>query len=190
MFMKKSLLAIAVTVAVLSAAAEATNYIFSTDGNIAATAPRRLPAEGRDFTTGELVSNLEEADTETKVKCGWWRVEMPSVELGVLQYSVITGYQFNASAGTATAFVEIKDGAPVKKYTQYKIIGLLMRMNKWSQVKQYLVDNDLFDLFMGAQFLSNADENFVRAKKMMSQVLQTEESVIDELLESCVDTDD
>ena len=54
-------------------------------------------------------------------------------------------------------------------------------------MKQYLVDNDLFDLFMGAQYLTNADENFLRAKKMMGQLLGVEEAVIDELLETCVD---
>ena len=172
-----------------AATAGVTNYVFSTDGKLAATAPRALPDSGRDFTTGAAVANLHGADAATLMKCGWWQVEMPVVELGMLQYAVITGYVFNASSGIATALVEVKDGAPVKKYTQYKIIGLLMRMGKWAQVKQYLVDNDLFDLFMGAQFLSNADENFVNAKKMMSQLLQLDESVIDELLEACVDTD-
>ena len=169
--------------------ATATNYVFTADGKFSASSPRNLPSVGRDFTTGLVVSNLSARSSSELVNCGWYRVEMPEVQLGMLQYSVITGYVFDATSGTATALVAVKDGAPVKRYTQYKIIGLLMKMGKWQQVKQYLVDNNLFDLFMGAQFLSNADENFMSAKKMMAQVLQIEEAVIDELLETCIDTD-
>lgn len=163
-----------------------TNYVFTADGVNAATAPRQLPQIGKDFTTGAVVSNLSSLAEADLAKCGWYRVVMPPVELGPLQYMEITGYTFFPT-GTAAASVVIKDGAPLKKYTQYKIIGLLMKMGKWQQVKQYLVDNDLFDLFMGAQYLTNADENFLRAKKMMGQLLGVEEAVIDELLETCVD---
>lgn len=177
----------AVVVAIAATVGGATtNYVFSADGVNAATAPRQLPLVGKDFTTGVVVSNLSALAETDLAKCGWYRVVIPPVELGPLQYMEITGYSF-FTTGIAAASVVIKDGAPLKKYTQYKIIGLLMKMGKWQQVKKYLVDNDLFDLFMGAQYLTNADENFIRAKKVMGQLLGVEEAVIDELLETCVD---
>ena len=168
---------------------DATNYVFSADGVFASGNPRQLPLVGRDFTTGLAVSNLQEKTAQELVNCGWYRVVANKPELGMLQYLVTTGYVFSAESGTATALYQIKDGAPVKKYTQYKIIGLLMKLGKWQQVKQYLIEHELYDLFMGAQFLSNADENFINAKKVMGQLLQIDEAVIDELLETCVDTD-
>ena len=186
---KRLFISIAAFCIALACVSSQTNYVFTADGKLAASTPRQLPENGRDFSNGSIVSNLTAQSSEVLVRCGWYRVEMPQVELGILQYVATTGYVFNASAGVATALVVVKDEAPVKKYTKYKIIGLLMKLGKWQQVKQYLVDNDMYDLFMGAQFLSNADENFMTAKKAMGQLLQIDEAVIDELLESCVDTD-
>lgn len=163
------------------------NYVFSADGKHAATAPRSLPANGRDFSTGTIVSNLASQSTAMLVKCGWYKVVMPGYELGMLQYSVISGYTFDRSLGTATAIVEIRDGAPVKKYTQYKVIGALTKMGKWSDVKKFLVDNNLYDMFMAAQYLSTDDPNFFAAKKQMAKLLGVADRELDEILEVCID---
>ena len=185
----KKIFALAMTVCAFLTAESATSYVFTMDGKTAALSASSLPSQGRNFTTGETVTNLQSKTGADLASCGWYAVQMPHVELGTLQYVSITGYVFTASNGVAHAQVVVKDGAPVKKYTQYKIIGLLMKMGKWAQVKEYLIANDLYDLFMGAQFLSNADANFVGAKKQLSQLLGIEEMVIDELLETCVDTE-
>ena len=188
--MKKSIitaLAVALAASTASFAAADTNYVFTADGVFAATSPRKLPSVGRDFSNGSVVSNLYEQTASTLARCGWYRVEMPEVTLGALQYSVITGYTFSVSNDTAYAHVEVRDGAPLKKYTQYKIIGALMQLGKWNDVKQYLVVHDLYDLFMGAQYITNADPNFLAAKKLVAQLLQVDEGDLDAMLDRCID---
>ena len=162
-------------------------YVFTADGVYAATSPRQLPQVGRDFDNGGIVSNLTEQTPAVLANCGWYRVEMPEVTLGALQYSVITGYTFSVSNDTAYAHVEVRDGAPLKKYTQYKIIGALMQLGKWNDVKQYLVAHDLYDLFMGAQYITNADPNFLAAKKLVAQLLQVDEGALDAMLDRGID---
>jgi hypothetical protein len=162
-------------------------YVFSADGKHAATAPRSLPANGRDFSTGNIVSNLAAQSVAILVKCGWYKVVVPSYELGMLQYPVTLGYTFDPGQGTATANVEIRDGAPVKKYTQYKVIGVLSQIGKWNDVKKFLVDNNLFDMFMAAQYLSTDDPNFFAAKKQMAKLLGVADRELDEILEVCID---
>lgn len=170
-----------------SRVAEADEYVFSADGKNAAIAPRSLPANGRDFETGNVVSNLSAQSVETLVKCGWYKVIVPDYELGMLQYSVTVGYTFDSEKGTATAKVEIRDGAPVKKYTQYKVIGVLLQMGKWNDVKQFLTDNNLYDMFMAAQYLSTDDPNFFAAKKQMARLLGITDKELDVILENCID---
>ena len=162
-------------------------YVFSADRKNASVNPRRLPTTGRNFETGEVVSPLEGQALETLAKCGWYKVVLPNVEVGVLQYPVVTGYEFDATNGTATAIVEIRDGAPVKKYTQYKIIGALMQMGKWKEVKAFLVEKDLYDLFMGAQYLTNDDLNFLLAMKSMAALLGLNYWELEKVLEQCRD---
>ena len=166
---------------------ETTNYVFSADGKLASTSPRSLPQVGRDYTTGAAITNLAQQPPEVLIKCGWYRVEKESIELGPLQYEEITGYVFNSTLGTAKAIVEVKNGAPLKKYTQYKIIGLLMSQGKWEEVKSYLEANKLYDLFMGAQYLTNADPYFFQAKKVIAKLIKIDSATLEVLLDQCID---
>lgn len=184
---KLIILAVASVSIALAVDAAATNYVFTADGRHAATSPRALPDNGRDFTTGAVVSNLQAQSPATLVGCGWYRVVMPAIELGMLQYPVVEGYTFDTTNGTATAKVTIKDGAPVKRYTQYRVIGLLMQMGKWETVKAYLVQAGLYDLFMGAQYLATDDPVFFGALKEMAKLLGLTQCELNQLLEKCLD---
>ena len=185
--MKKIAILMIVALGMVCTRAVADEYVFSVDGKYAATAPRKLPSNGRNFETGNVVSNLSAQTVETLVKCGWYKVIVPSYELGMLQYPVTVGYTFNATNGTATAKIEIRDGAPVKKYTQYKVIGVLLQMGKWNDVKQFLTDNNLYDMFMAAQYLATDDPNFFAAKKQMARLLGITDKELDVILENCID---
>lgn len=185
--MKKVAILMILAFGMVCTRAIADEYVFSVDGKYAAITPRTLPANGRDFETGNVVSNLSAQSVETLVKCGWYKVIVPDYELGMLQYPVTVGYTFDAEKGTATAKVEIRDGAPVKKYTQYKVIGVLLQMGKWNDVKQFLVDNNLYDMFMAAQYLATDDPNFFAAKKQMARLLGITDKELDVILENCID---
>jgi hypothetical protein len=185
--MNKMVISMMAALGLVGSGVGADRYVFSADGKNAAIAPRTLPANGRDFETGRVVSNLSTQSVETLVKCGWYRVVVPKVELEMLQYQVVMGYDFDQTNGTATARVTVKDGAPVKRYTQYKIIGALMKLGKWDTVKAFLVEQNMYDLFMGAQYIATDDPNFFAAKKHMAQLLGVTDCELDEVLEGCID---
>ena len=183
--MKKTIASI---IAILTVGVYAADkYVFSADGKSAATSPRTLPDVGRDFSSGAAVSNLQSQTASVLAGCGWYRVIVPEVELGMLQYVVTNGYKFDSTNGTATAMIEVRDGAPVKKYTQYRVIGVLLQMGKWNDVKQFLTDNNLYDMFMAAQYLSTDDPNFFAAKKQMARLLGITDQELDALLANCID---
>jgi hypothetical protein len=75
----------------------------------------------------------------------------------------------------------------VKKYTQYKVIGVLTKMGKWNDVKKFLETNNLFDMFMAAQYLATDDPNFFAAKKQMAKLLGISDAELDVVLEACID---
>ena len=183
--MKNTILTIILLVSVSIFATD--KYVFSADGKNAATTPCSLPDIGRDFATGTVVSNLKSQTAYVRAGCGWYRIIVPEVELGMLQYPVTTGYTFDAMSGTATAKVEVRDGAPVKKYTQYRVIGLLMQIGKWDEVKSFLVEKNLYDLFISAQYLATDDPIFFGALKEMAKLLSLSMSELDALLEKCLD---
>ena len=185
--MKKIAILMIVALGMVCIRVIADEYVFSVDGKYAATAPRKLPSNGRNFETGNVVSNLSDQTVETLVKCGWYKVVVPSYEQGMLQYPVTVGYTFDATKGTATANIEIRDGAPVKKYTQYKVIGMLMQIGKWEEVKAFLVEKNLYDLFIGAQYLATDDPVFFGAVKEMTKLLGLSQQEMDALLEKCLD---
>lgn len=184
--MKKIIVLIIITLSVMSSFS-ADKYVFSADRKIAATVPRMLPDIGRDFATGTVISNLQVQTASVLAGCGWYRVIVPEVELEMRQYAVTTGYTFDVMTGTATAKVEIRDGAPIKKYTQYRIISLLMQIGKWDEVKAFLVEKKLYDLFIGAQYLATDDPIFFGALKEMAKLLGVSMSELDALLENCRD---
>lgn len=183
--MKKTIASIIAILAVGVYAAD--KYVFSADGKRAATSPRMLPDVGRDFSAGAVVSNLQEQTASVLAGCGWYRVIVPEVELGMLQYVVTNGYKFDSTNGTATAMIEVRDGAPVKKYTQYRVIGMLMQIGKWEEVKAFLVEKNLYDLFIGAQYLATDDPVFFGAVKEMAKLLGLSQQEMDALLEKCLD---
>jgi hypothetical protein len=183
----KMLFVVSVLIASTCIGIESPEYIFSCDKKVAVGNPRKLPNNGRDFQTGNVVSNLSSQSVSTLVKCGWYKVIVPPYELGMLQYGEIAGYTFDTNEGTATAIVNIRDGAPVKKYTQYKVIGVLTKMGKWNDVKKFLETNNLFDMFMAAQYLATDDPNFFAAKKQMAKLLGISDAELDVVLEACID---
>ena len=76
--MKKIAVLMIVALGMVCTRAVADEYVFSVDGKYTATAPRTLPSNGRNFETGNVVSNLSVQTAETLVKCGWYKVIVPS----------------------------------------------------------------------------------------------------------------
>lgn len=164
-----------------------TNYVFSLDGKVASVQPTALPQEGINIKTGYVVTNMTAISPTELSNYGWYRVISPSVSLDCRQYVVVTGYVFNVENSTATALKSICDNGPQKKYTQYRIIGLLMKLGLWDSAKQMLIESNAYDLFMGAQYLTNDDPNFFAAKKTLAQKMGLDDETVDAMLDLCID---
>lgn len=166
------------TSAILAAAL----FIFSPDAQTVGSNPRELPSQGRNLTTGETVIGLHAAPPETRAACGWYQRDAGTPPICYSnEYAVVSGYVFSRQSGTATAQYE-KHWHKIQpvKYSKMRIVAALQTLGYWAQVKQWIIDNDLYDLYLAAQDFASDNEHFA----IGLAILQAQLGLTDEQVET------
>jgi hypothetical protein len=60
---------------------------------------------------------------------------------------------------------------PPRTFSKLKIVAALTRAGVWTQVKQYIIDANLYDLYLAAQDFAEDNEYFVQGKTSLQTAL-------------------
>lgn len=73
-----------------------------------------------------------------------------------------------------------------RKFSKLKIVGILTQLGFWPQVKEYLIDNDLYDMYLAAQVFQDDNEYFNNGLLDLKDMLGISDNQLEEMLESCI----
>lgn len=162
-------------------------FIFSPDASTVGSSPRALPSQGRNLETGAVVVGLHALPAAARVACGWYELaEMPPPGIAVSnEYWKVTGYTFNRDSGFAYKSYE-KAWRKVKPatYSKMRVVIALKQLGVWPQVKQWIIDQDLYDEYLAAQDFAEDDPAFVQGRAALQAALGFTDAQVREILEN------
>lgn len=162
-------------------------FIFSPDASTVGSRPRALPSQGRNLETGAVVVGLHSLPAEARVACGWYELaELPPPDIAVSnEYWKVTGYTFNRESGLAYESYE-KAWRKVKPatYSKMRVVIALKELGVWPQVKQWIIDQDLYDEYLAAQDFAEDDPAFIQGRAALQAVLGLTDAQVQEILEN------
>ena len=71
---------------------------------------------------------------------------------------------------------------PPRTFSKYKLVAALTRAGVWANVKQYIIDADLYDLYLAAQEFSEDNEYFVQGKTALQTALGWTDAQVEAVL--------
>ena len=71
-------------------------------------------------------------------------------------------------------------------FSKMKFVAMMMQIDAWEQVKQWIVDNGMYDLYLAAQEFAEDNKQFDDAKKAVQQLLQLSDLEVEDILSNCV----
>ena len=77
------------------------------------------------------------------------------------------------------------DAAPSplpRTFSKLKIVAALMQANVWEQVKQYIIDAGLYDLYLAAQDFREDNEYFLQGKSVLMSQLGWDNAQVEAIL--------
>lgn len=94
-------------------------------------------------------------------------------------------------AGDSRAFTEseidIDDEVPrARTFSKLRIVAALTSAGVWAQVKQYIIDADLYDLYLAAQDFSEDNEYFTQGKTALQTALGWTDEQVEAVLAASV----
>jgi hypothetical protein len=73
---------------------------------------------------------------------------------------------------------------PPRTFSKLKIVAALTRAGVWAQVKQYIIDANLYDLYLAAQDFSEDNEYFVQGKNALQTAIGWTDADVETILEA------
>lgn len=162
-------------------------YIFSADGVTVGSAPRDLPSQGYDRITHQVVVGLGMRTDAEKAACGWWRiVETPPPGIVVSnEFWVASGYTFTNSVAYQGWAKRWRKVVP-RRFSKLKVVAALTQAGVWPQVKAWIEQNGLYDLYLAAQDFAEDNAYFKTGKAQLQSVLGWTDAQIEALLKECI----
>ena len=78
----------------------------------------------------------------------------------------------------------VEDPAPPPRiFSKLKIVAALTKAGVWANVKQYIIDADLYDLYLAAQEFSEDNEYFVHGKTALQTALGWTDEQVEAILQ-------
>lgn len=75
---------------------------------------------------------------------------------------------------------------PPRVFSKLKVVAALRQANVWDTVKQYIIDHDLYDLYLAAQEFAEDNEYFVSGKAALQQALSWTDAQVEAILAASV----
>ena len=148
------------------------------DGNLTLVlAPDQLVVDGKPIDNPTkhdyLLAGYKEVvnDPPTDVKAGYIAMQ--------------TGYDETDDQLIATYQI-VKIQSHARKFSKYKIITHTMKIGLWPQIKSFIEEQGLYDLFLAAQDFSEDDAFFKQGIKLIKQKFGLTHEYINQILDECV----
>lgn len=162
-------------------------FLFSPDGSTVGSKPRELPSQARNLETGNVVVGLHQLPAEARAACGWYELaELPPPGIAVSnEYWKVSGYTINRDSGFAYKSYE-KTWRKVKPatYSKMRVVVALKQLGVWPQVKQWIIDEDLYDEYLAAQDFAEDDPAFAQGRAALQAALGLTDAQVQEILEN------
>lgn len=161
-------------------------YVFSADGETAGSAPRELPSQGFNRATGEVVVGLQGRTDVEKAACGWWRVvETPKPGIVVSnEYWSAAGFLFTNFTAVAQWEKRWRKVSP-RRFSKLKVVSALTQAGVWPQVKAWIEQAGLYDLYLAAQDFGEDNAWFAQGRAALQAELGWTDAQVEALLEEC-----
>lgn len=75
---------------------------------------------------------------------------------------------------------------PPRVFSKLKVVAALRQANVWDTVKQYIIDHDLYDLYLAAQEFAEDNEYFVSGKAALQTALGWTDEQVEAVLQEAV----
>lgn len=163
------------------------SYVFSADGVTVGSAPRDLPSQGFDRATGRVVVGLGMRTDAEKAACGWWRV-VPTPQPGIVlsnEYWTASGYTFTNNVAYQGWVKRWRKVMP-RRFSKLKVVAALTQAGVWPQVKTWIEQNGLYDLYLAAQDFAEDNTYFNTGKAQLQAALGWSDEQIEALLKECI----
>lgn len=72
---------------------------------------------------------------------------------------------------------------PPRTFSKLRIVAALTRAGVWANVKQYIIDADLYDLYLAAQDFSEDNEYFTQGKAQLQTALGWTDEQVESILQ-------
>ena len=184
--MRMLLACLMIAIGGMTAAAQ-DKYVFSADGATVGSAPRELPSQGYDRQTGQVVVGLHLRTDAEKAACGWWRI-VPTPQPGIVlsnEYWVASGYTFTNSVAYQSWEKKWRKVRP-RRFSKLKVVDALTQAGAWPQVKAWIEQNGLYDLYLAAQEFAEDNPHFISGKAALAALLGWTDAQVEDLLKECI----
>lgn len=100
--------------------------------------------------------------------------------------AVPDGYELRDSAWHRVYRYEDAPPPPPRTFSKLRIVAALMEAGVWDSVKQWIVDNNLYDLYLAAQDFAEDNAYFVQGKTALQQALGWTDGQVEAVLAAAV----
>ena len=101
--------------------------------------------------------------------------------------AVLDGYALANGAWVPQFRYEDAPPPPPRIFSKLKMVSALTSAGVWPQVKQFIINADLYDLYLAAQEFSEDNEYFVRGKNALQQSLAWTDEQVEAVLAQSVE---
>lgn len=116
---------------------------------------------------------------------GWYRnaIEPPAPPEG----KTVASTRYEIADGKCVAVYTYADiPAAPRTFSKLKIVAALMQAEVWEQVKQYIIDAGLYDLYLAAQDFREDNDYFLRGKSVLMSQLGWDNAQVESILAASV----
>ena len=76
--------------------------------------------------------------------------------------------------------------SPPRVFSKLKVVEALKASNLFDQVKQWVIDNGMYDLYLAAQVFAEDNQYFEQGLQTLKTQLQLTDEQVEQILEACV----
>lgn len=100
--------------------------------------------------------------------------------------AVLDGYELVDSAWVPQYRYEDAPPPPPRIFSKLKVVAALTSAGVWPTVKQFIIDADIYDLYLAAQEFAEDNEYFTQGKSALQQALGWTDEQVEAILAASV----
>lgn len=104
-------------------------------------------------------------------------------ETDARHYAAPTGWEERDGAIRRTYEIREKPPRPPRTFSKLRIVAALTKAGVWAQVKSYIEQAGLYDLYLAAQDFAEDNEYFTQGKSQLQTALGWTDEQVEEILE-------